>query len=51
VSAFRLLHNLFENVLYGQSGPQEWHSAAVHGLEEVLSGAIDAGDVFQVDGD
>jgi hypothetical protein len=49
VTAFGLLHNLFENVLHGEAGAEERHSLAMHHLQEVSAGAIDAGDVFQVD--
>jgi hypothetical protein len=51
VFAFRLLHYLFEYVLNSQAGTQKANSIAVHQLEQVAAGPIDASDAFQVNFD
>jgi hypothetical protein len=51
VFAFRLLHNLFENVLNAQADSQKANSIAVHQLEQVPAGPVDAGDALQVNRD
>jgi len=48
VSAFRLLHNLFENVLDGEAGAPERYTITLHEPQEIFPGAIDAGDILQV---
>ena len=51
VSALVLLEDLIENVLDGQAGSKESNSIAVHQTKQTPAGAIDAGDVLQVDQD
>jgi hypothetical protein len=51
MTAFRLLHDLFENVLHGETGSQEWNSITMHQLQQVSAGAIDTGNVLEIDRD
>jgi hypothetical protein len=49
--AFGLLHNLFENILHGQTGSQERDPVAVHQVKQVPPRAIDTSHVLKVDRD
>src|SRR5215472_17196797 len=48
LSAFRLHPYLGDDVLNRQSRAQESHTLAVHNLEQIPAGAIDADDVLEI---
>jgi hypothetical protein len=49
MSAFRPLHNLFENALNGQAGVREVYTMAVHQLKKGMAGPVDISDSLQID--